>query len=94
MIQVEITKVKISSRNLKYYEDIYNIKLKVNTILNVNIKDLPKNSRQLISVKCDSCGIEKEIKYCDYLRNDKPFGEYHCILCKGESIKNGWMSIS
>ncbi|MCK9477548.1 MAG: hypothetical protein M0R46_16660 [Candidatus Muirbacterium halophilum] len=61
MILTKELEIKISNNQIKYYKEKgYNVK-GGNEIKKIRIEDLPKNSGQKIMVKCDICGIEKEI---------------------------------
>lgn len=49
----------------------------------INISDLSLNSHKLISVKCDICFAEKDIKYQDYNKITSNQTEmYYCSKCK------------
>lgn len=80
MLLTEKTNIKICFKNINHFNDKgYNI-INGQTI-EVNVLDLPSNSRKLVKVRCDNCGIEKEIQYCDYnkiVKEDK----YYCSKCK------------
>ena len=47
----------------------------------VKVADLQKHSRIKIKVKCDFCGIEKELEYGSYTRRACKETEYSCYKC-------------
>lgn len=88
MILTDKVKVKIVSKNIDTYKKLgYDVE--INNILDIDIKDLAPNSRKLIDVKCDNCGNEKSVKYCDYLTVFNKKNKYYCSNCKSSSIKDG-----
>jgi hypothetical protein len=58
MIITETVSIEIKSGNIKYFDNV-----KIGDIINVKINDLNKGSKSIIRVKCDNCGIEKELMY-------------------------------
>jgi late competence protein required for DNA uptake (superfamily II DNA/RNA helicase) len=42
---------------------------------------MSKGSHYKIKCKCDSCGIEKEVIFKNYVKYDNPWGEYYCRKC-------------
>lgn len=84
MLLTKEVSIKIFPRNIGLYKK-YNCRLGDN--IKVKILDLSKFSRKKVKVKCDVCGIIKEIKYCDYLKVFNKKNKYYCYNCKGISIK-------
>lgn len=63
----------------------YNIKSHQKLI--IPIKDLPKNTRKKVKVKCDICGKEYNIIYKNYLSNIEKYGFLTCNKCKNIKTK-------
>jgi hypothetical protein len=55
--------------------------------LTLKVKDLPKNSRVRINVKCDICGVENNIIYNNYNRQIVKQNYYCCHPCSFEKNK-------
>ena len=83
MILNEHCKVKLNASNVKKYNNIGYIG-KVGDEININIKDLTRGSHSLISVRCDLCGIENEIKYNQLIRSNN-LENYVCKKCKNKT---------
>ena len=47
----------------------------------IPVELLPKGSHYKIKCKCDSCGVEKEVIYKNYLKYGNNWGEYYCRKC-------------
>jgi len=72
--------VKITESNYNYYDDLgYDVYISEEIIIPVEL--LPKGSHYKIKCKCDSCGIEKEVIYKNYLKYDNDWGDYYCRKC-------------
>jgi hypothetical protein len=72
--------VKITESNYNYYDDLgYDIYISEEILIPVEL--LPKGSHYKIKCKCDSCGIEKEVIYKNYLKYDNDWGDYYCRKC-------------
>lgn len=95
--------VKLCGTNIPYYEsknyyipkiiDSHGIpRVKRGTIIEVSIYDLAPNANINIKVKCDSCGIEKEIIWADYNKDLLNDNLYYCITCSRCSDKK-WVSL-
>lgn len=88
MILTDKVKVRIVSKNIETYRKLgYNVE--INDVIDIKVEDLTFNSRKLVNVKCDNCGEEKIIKYCDYLKVFNKKNKYYCLDCKSASIKDG-----
>ena len=85
MILSEKVKITINSSNLKHYTKLYD-GIKVFDIIEVNVKDLTKGSHIKIDVRCDECGLEKQIKNSVYHKAGYKDGYWLCKKCK--MIKN------
>jgi hypothetical protein len=60
--------IKIKQPNIKYYLNLgYDVKH--NDIIKIKPEQLPNFSREIVEVKCDICGKEKNIKYFVYFKN-------------------------
>lgn len=72
--------VKITESNYNYYDDLgYDVYISEEIVIPVEL--LPKGSHYKIKCKCDSCGIEKEVIYKNYLKYDNNWGDYYCRKC-------------
>jgi len=80
MILDEKIKIKGNPRNLKYFKNL-NYDIKINEYVDVEIKDLFKNSHVKVNVKCDICEIERIITYFSYVRNIGNDNLYTCPVC-------------
>jgi hypothetical protein len=72
--------VKITESNYNYYDDLgYDVYISEEIVIPVEL--LPKGSHYKIKCKCDTCGIEKEVIYKNYLKYDNIWGDYYCRKC-------------
>ena len=72
--------VKITESNYNYYDDLgYDVYISEEIVIPVEL--LPKGSHYKIKCKCDTCGIEKEVIYKNYLKYDNVWGDYYCRKC-------------
>jgi hypothetical protein len=72
--------VKITESNYNYYDDLgYDVYISEEIVIPVEL--LPKGSHYKIKCKCDTCGIEKEVIYKNYLKYDNDWGDYYCRKC-------------
>lgn len=72
--------VKITESNYNYYDDLgYDVYISEEIIIPVEL--LPKGSHYKIKCKCDTCGVEKEVIYKNYLKYDNDWGDYYCRKC-------------
>ncbi len=72
--------IKITESNYNYYDNLgYDVYISEEIIIPVEL--LPKGSHYKIKCKCDSCGLEKEVIYKNYLKYDNNWGEYYCRKC-------------
>ena len=72
--------VKITESNYNYYDDLgYDVYISEEIVIPVEL--LPKGSHYKIKCKCDTCGIEKEVIYKNYLKYGNNWGEYYCRKC-------------
>lgn len=79
--------VFISYRNITHYLKLgYNAVL--NTILNIDILDLPTVSHVRVNPICKSCNNISDIQYNKYLTNKKRNGKYTCKSCRIPKIVN------
>jgi hypothetical protein len=84
MLITQKIEIKIN-KNVKYFNTLgYNVKC--GDIINIEVKNLPKNSHHKVLVKCDICGKEKEICYREYLRQNNLHNFDTCKKCS--IIKN------
>jgi hypothetical protein len=73
--------------NIEYYKSIGYNDIKYNQKIEVNVLELALNSNLKISVKCDICGVEKNINYQKYNKNISKYDIYTCSN-KCAHIKN------
>jgi hypothetical protein len=75
----EIT-IKINESNFLYYENLgYEISLGEKLIIPIDL--LSKGSHYKIMCKCDSCGVEKDVIFKNYIKYGNKWGEYFCRKC-------------
>jgi hypothetical protein len=79
MILNEKVKSPTNNRNYKKFISL-GYKFDIGSDILVDIEHLSDNSRSLVDVKCDICGFEKKIKYCDYNKNYKKHNIYACSV--------------
>ena len=81
MILTRQINIKINESNFQYYENLgYEVSLGETIIIPIEL--LSKGSHHKITCKCDSCGLEKEVIYKNYLLYDnKNWGDYLCRKC-------------
>ena len=87
-IITEKVKLKIGSRNFKYYKELgYDFK-HVGDEIEVKISDLPKHTKTKVVIRCDMCK-EKEmlVNYCDYNKVLDNTGNYVCKDCAPKKRK-------
>ena len=90
MISIDKIEIKVTNKNVGYYKNLgYNINS--GDILNINVTDLPKTSKQKIDVSCDNCDSKHKISYFSYLRNIKN-DIYHCKHCSGIRFKETFIN--
>ena len=85
MILTDKIEVKLSNRNITYYQQFYP-DIKSGDIIEIDIINLPKGSKQIIDVICDKCGKEIKMMYKTYIYITKN-NKYYCSDCKYERIK-------
>ena len=85
IITREIT-IKITESNFQYYENLgYDMSIGENILLPIEL--LSKGSHYKIKCQCDSCGIEKDVIYKNYIKYDNNWGEYKCRKCSEKKRK-------
>ena len=80
MILTREIDVKISEANLHYYEEL-GYEIVIGEKIKIRVELLSKGSHHKIKCQCDSCGIEKEVIFKNYLKYDNNWGEYYCRKC-------------
>ena len=73
--------VTINPSNFRHYQQFYP-EIKVKEQLKINVTELTKGSKVKIKVKCDECGVEKELAYKNYQKYGYEDGSYFCKKCK------------
>lgn len=81
MILNKKTKISINSSNIIHYSKWYK-DIEVFDIIEVEIDKLTKGSNAKIKVKCDNCGLEKELQYKNYNKYGYKNSEWLCRECK------------
>jgi hypothetical protein len=85
MILDEYTEMVWDNANKKHYIEKGYIFTKSRDKFIVKILDLAKRSKIKIKVKCDVCGKERIIKYCEYMKSIENGGYYACsVKCSRE----------
>lgn len=67
MLLSKTIKLKIVSNQCKRYKEL-GYEFKCNDIIEVRVEDLPMQSNQKVLVKCDVCGKEYYLQYCDFTK--------------------------
>jgi hypothetical protein len=75
-----------SKKALNYYKG-KNYNFKLNKLVTIKVKDLPKSSRIKILAKCAYCGGEKNIPYKDYNKQVSGINEKYACSLKCAKLK-------
>jgi len=87
MIKEKEIPIKITKRNITFYKNLgYKID-NFNTVINVKIDDVNKNSKQKITAICEECGEENITSVYNYYDNVKRGGYYGCRKCSNKKYK-------
>lgn len=73
--------VKINEANFSYYENLGYEDIIIGEELMIPVELLSKGSHFKIKCQCDSCGIEKDVIFKNYVKYDNKWGEYFCRKC-------------
>ena len=84
--------VIIHNKTIKYYENLGykiprrkdkwgDINVPRGTKIKIKSKDLTHGSKVRVDVKCDNCGVVKNIYWNDYNKVVKDDGKYYCVNC-------------
>ena len=98
LISTEV-EVSIGVRNIRHYENLGYVipkhkdkkgkdKITIGAKITVMTKDLPKNSKTVVDVKCDGCGKDMKVLYSAYNKINKD-GIYYCVKCAGKFLRSG-----
>jgi hypothetical protein len=80
MILTREIDIKITESNLSYYDNLgYDVF--IGEYIKIPIELLSKGSHYKIKCKCDSCGIEKDVIFKNYVKYDNNWGDYNCRKC-------------
>ena len=94
MILTRDVEIKITERNISYYEHLGYDDITTGDIIRIPIELLPNGSHYKITCECDSCGIIKDVIYKNYLKYKSEWGEYTCRKCsepkRKKSLKEKW----
>lgn len=102
MIKEEKVKVKLNSRNIKYYEELgYNIpkyldkkgrySIKRGTEIEVDVNDLSNGSHVEITAVCDICEENKVMPYKAYMKNISKYNVYTCPDCSTIKVRQTYL---
>ena len=59
--------------------------VKRGTCINIDVRDLPKQSHQLVDVKCDYCNEVYQVRYDAYNKQkDNDISKDCCVECRGD----------
>jgi hypothetical protein len=86
MILTNKVNIRINNINIKHYKNHFD-NISLNNIINVPVCLLTKGSHAIIKIKCDKCGIERNIQYNQYYRFSKGLNKYFCKKCVKEITK-------
>ncbi len=87
MILTKFVKIKCHPKNIRHFKNLgYNTEYGKYII--VMVKHLTKGCHVIIEVKCDVCGMEKELEYCDYFNSITKYNFYACCeKCSAIKVK-------
>ena len=86
MILTREVEIKITESNYQYYEDLgYDVS--IGEILTIQTELMSKGSHYKIKCKCDSCSVEKDVIFKNYVKYDNKWGEYFCRKCSEHKRK-------
>jgi len=86
MILTREINIKINESNYQYYHDLgYDVSIGEEVIIPIEL--MSKGSHFKIKCKCDSCGIEKDVIFKNYIKYDNKWGEYFCRKCSERKRK-------
>jgi hypothetical protein len=79
--------IKINEANFSYYENMGYDDITIGEELLIPVELLSKGSHYRIKCKCDSCGLEKDVIFKNYIKYDNKWGEYSCRKCSEKKRK-------
>lgn len=83
MIVDVLIEIKVPHKTVKYYNNIGYV-CKVNDVIKIDPKHLPKSSEVRINVKCSNCFSINNISNNNYINKQLPkYGFYVCKNCSG-----------
>jgi hypothetical protein len=87
MILTRTIEIIITEKNIDYFENLgYDIF--TGETITIPTELLQSGSNKKILCKCDSCNIEKEVIYKNYIRYDNTWGVYFCRKCSEQKRKD------
>lgn len=86
MIKNNESRVQITTRNIKYYND-RGFKCLVGDIISIDVSTLPKMSHNKVIAICEICFLEIELSFSKYNRNKERQGFYSCKKCSDKKRK-------
>jgi len=87
MIISKESEVTLNSANFKHFISLGYSNLKKGEKLIVPVENLSEGSHSIVRVKCDVCGIEKDLMYRYYAKSCKNYNFYVCPKCSRMKAK-------
>jgi len=80
MILTREVSIKISESNFQYYDNLgYDVTIGEYLLIPIDL--LSRGSHREIKCKCDTCGVEKDVLFKNYVKYGNKWGEYFCRKC-------------
>lgn len=86
MILTREVEILITERNIDYFDNLGFDVFSGERIM-IPVEILQSGSNKKILCKCDSCGIEKDIVFKNYIKYDNDWGVYFCRKCSEHKRK-------
>lgn len=80
MILTKEIEIKITKSNISHYLNL-GYKCELKDVILISVPDVTKGSKKLILVKCEVCGVEKNLSIYNYWNNYKTCEFYACTKC-------------
>lgn len=90
MIKEEKVKVSINQRNFSYYKKLgydFDYTHGEKNLQFVNVLDIPKRSKVVITAICELCESERNLSISKYWQNHERQGFYSCFKCKNVKLE-------
>lgn len=86
MIKDNISLIKITTKNIKYYTN-RNYLCKIGDIISINTNTMSKMSHNIVIAICEICKSEKKLPFSKYNLNKNRQGFYSCKKCSDTKRK-------